>query len=105
MNAELNFFEELDLNEKTKRQIIPQRTSLLSVVKMNFKTGILVGVFSTILLVSMFGFTSFKTENNFEVVALQLDSIQISQNDRIIKLLENKEKGDTIIVHIVAPSL
>ncbi len=105
MNTELNFFEELDLNEKTINVTKAKRTLMSSFSKVNFKTGLFVGAFSTIVIVSMFGFTSFKTEKNFEVVALQLDSIQISQNDRIIKLLEQEPRRDTVIVHIVAPSL
>lgn len=99
METDLNFFEEVHLREnstsKKSRRVYP----------LNFKTGMLIGGVSILLILGIVSFQSNGNSYNYEDAALHLDSIQIQQNNRIIELLETRLDRDTTIVHIIAPTL
>lgn len=99
METDLNFFEEVHVRGnstgKRERRVYP----------LNFKTGILIGVVSIILILGIVSFQNNGNSYNYEDAAIHLDSIQIQQNNRIIELLEAGSVRDTTIVHIVAPTL
>lgn len=98
METDLNFFEEVHLRENAAN-MKSARFSL------NFKTGMLIGSVSVVLVLGIVSFQNSGNSYNFEDVALHLDSIQIQQNNRIIELLETRLQRDTTIVHVIAPPL
>ena len=93
----MNFFEEVDQTYRTSS--LKKTTSRLT-----FKTGLLTGALSVLVMMMIVGFQNFGKEESFETTSLKLDSIQISQNNRMIQLLEKHAQRDTTIVHIVAPA-
>jgi len=99
METDLNFFEEVFLRENSASKKAPR------VYPLNFKTGMLIGGTSIILILCIVGFQNSGNSYSFEEATLHLDSIQIQQNNRIIELLEAGAVRDTTIVHIVAPVL
>jgi hypothetical protein len=98
METDLNFFEEVHLRENAANR----KSARFS---FNFKTGMLIGSSSVVLILGIVSFQNSGNSYNFEDVALHLDSIQIQQNNRIIELLETRLQRDTTIVHVIAPPL
>ena len=99
MEPDLNFFEEVHLRESSAGK------KAARVFPLNFKTGIVLGSVSVVLILGIVSFQNSGNSYSFEDATLHLDSIQIQQNNRIIELLEKRQVRDTTIVHIVAPAL
>lgn len=99
METDLNFFEEVHLKEKA----VNKKTA--GNYPLNFKTGMLIGGASIVVILAIVSFQNSSKTYNFEDAALHLDSIQIQQNNRIIELLETRLHRDTTIVHVIAPAL
>lgn len=99
----MNFFEEVEMHHAQK-----QKEKKAPISQLNFNAGLLIGFVSVLVLMCLVGFTgssfTFGNEKSFEATLLQLDSIQIQQNKRIIELLEVNTKRDTTIVHVIAPA-
>lgn len=95
----MNFFEEVHLRESSAGK------KAARVFPLNFKTGMLIGGASIVLILGIVGFQNSNKTYSFEETSLHLDSVQIQQNNRMIELLETRLKRDTTIVHIIAPSL
>lgn len=97
----MNFFEEVEMHAQK------QKEKKTSTNRFSFNAGLLTGSISVLVIMCLVGFTSssfsFGNEKSFETTLLQLDSIQIQQNRRIIELLEVNTKRDTTIVHVIAP--
>lgn len=99
METDLNFFEEVHLRESSASK------KAVRVFPLNFKTGMLIGGASIVLILGIVSFQNSGNAYSYEDAALHLDSIQIQQNYRIIELLETRQVRDTTIVHIIAPAI
>jgi len=100
MKTDSNFFEEIHAKEQKRKNLSWMRQSF------TFKHGLAIGALCMIGILIIGSFRNVQQLHDpIQMLSLHLDSIQIQQNDRIIKLLELHSKRDTTIIHIVSPAL